>query len=418
MALYIKNATVLDWKTFILTKGHLKINRDSDPSIEFITTCPAEAYDGKGKIITKSFACAHHHAYSALACGMPAPLRQPGNFRQVLEYIWWNLDKKLDPEIIRASALVTALACARNGVTFIIDHHASPNAISGSLDTIAAAFEEVGLNHLLCYEISDRDGEKRRRQGLEETERYLNSHQGLVGLHASFTVGDQLLQAAVNLAGKYNSGIHIHVAEDPADQTECIENHGCRVIERLDNAGALASNKTLLAHCIHLDDDERKILAESRAWIAINTESNLNNQVGLFSNKGTLEQKVLLGTDGMHSDMLRNAQINHFVHKQADQLDLTASYRRLRRVHHYLEENKIGGDGANNLIILKYQSPTPVDSDNWLGHLYYGLTAADITGVICNGEWIIRDGRFTKVDQTLIYRFSNEQARRLWKKLN
>jgi cytosine/adenosine deaminase-related metal-dependent hydrolase len=111
-------------------------------------------------------------------------------------------------------------------VTFIIDHHASPCAISGSLDMIAAAFEEVGLNHLLCYEISDRDGEKRRRQGLEETERYLNSHQALVGLHASFTVGDQLLHAAVNLAGKYNSGIHIHVAEDPADQTDCIENHG------------------------------------------------------------------------------------------------------------------------------------------------------------------------------------------------
>ena len=229
MAFYLKNATYIDWKTFEFSNTDIKIGEGLDGNIEFLSPgnpIPEEPriIDCTGKYVTKSFAVGHHHVYSALARGMPAPKKTPENFREILQYIWWNLDKNLDLEMIEASALVTAMDCAKSGATFAIDHHASPNAIKGSLETIANAFEKVGVSQLLCYEVTDRDGIDKTTQGLEETESYLQNNQGLVGLHASFTVGEETLKKAVDVADKYNSGIHIHVAEDKYDQEYCINN--------------------------------------------------------------------------------------------------------------------------------------------------------------------------------------------------
>lgn len=417
MALYLKNVTYIDWQNFEITQGNLRISESVNGDIEFIDTIPEDSYNCQGKLLTKSFACGHHHAYSALARGMPAPSKQPNNFKEILEYIWWNLDKKLDADSIRASALVTAINCAKNGVTFVIDHHASPFAIKGSLNLIAEAFEKIGINHLLCYEMSDRDGSKIRQQGLDETEAYLQNHQGLVGLHASFTVGDDLLKFAITLAQKYSSGIHIHIAEDGVDQELCQKNHQMRVIERLSQAGALDYEKTILAHCIHLDENERRLLKDSKAWIAVNTESNLNNHVGLFSNDGDLEDKVILGTDGMHSDMIRSAQINFFIHKDNDHLSFMDSYQRFRRAHHYIHSNGFSGDSANNLVIFDYKSPTPVTADNWLGHFFYGLNSSDVDSVIANGKWVLKEKKLLNIDEEKILRFAKDQAVKLWEKL-
>lgn len=417
MALYLKNVTFIDWQDHQIKTGNIKVEDKAQNSIEFIQDLPDDAVDCQGKIVTKSFVCAHHHAYSALARGMPFPDNKPENFVQILEYIWWNLDKQLDQDIIRASALVTGLNCLKNGVTFIIDHHSSPLAIENSLEILANSFEELGINHLLCYEMSGRDGEECQQKGLWETEQYLQNHVGLVGLHASFTVSNTLMKSASDLAEKYNSGIHIHVAEDLADQVECQKEHQKRVIQRLDDFGILDLPKTILGHCIHLNDSERKILSDSKAWIAVNTESNLNNNVGLFSNEGGLEDKVLLGTDGMHSDMLRSAQFNYFTHKDSDNLSIPDFYSRLRRAHNYLKNNDFSGDSENNLVILNYESPTPVTSENWLGHMFYGLTSNHVESVISNGKWVVKDRRLVKKSENEILSFANEQALRLWEKL-
>jgi cytosine/adenosine deaminase-related metal-dependent hydrolase len=417
MALFLKNVVFIDWQNHLITNGNLKVESGVDGSVEFVEDYPKDAVDCQGKIVTKSFVCAHHHAYSALARGMPFPEKNPENFVQILEYIWWNLDKKLDEDMIRASALATGLNCLKNGVTFIIDHHSSPNAIDDSLKILADVFEELGINHLLCYEMSARDGQACQEKGLAETERYLQKRQGLVGLHASFTVGDDLMKSASDLAEKYNSGIHIHVAEDLADQESCQKEYNMAVINRLENYGILDYSKTILGHCIHLDQSERTILANSKAWIAVNTESNLNNNVGLFSNEGGLEEKVLLGTDGMHSDMLRSAQYNYFTHKDRDALTVPDFYSRLRRAHAYLKTNDFHGDGDNNLVIFDYDSPTPVTSDNWLGHMFYGLTSNHVNSVIAKGEWVIRDRKLVKKTEEEILAFTHEQAIRLWDNL-
>jgi len=422
MSLLLKNATYINWKTLEFTQTNILVTEGIDGAIRFVDNLEGleedhEVLDCSGKFVTKSFAVGHHHAYSALARGMPAPEKTPTNFLEILKYIWRNLDKSLDKESIRASALATAIACAKAGSTFVIDHHASPNCINGSLDIIAEAFNEVGVNHLLCYEISDRDGQKSTVEGLGETERYLQKNQGLIGLHASFTVGNETMEKAANLMRKFNTGIHIHVAEDTYDQKHCEDNYQKRVIERLHDFGLLNSSKTILAHCLHLEESERELIRKSKAWIVENMESNLNNKVGYFNGDG-LGERIIFGTDGMHSDMLRSARAAFFAGQKHDNIDFVSAYARFRNVHHYLESNGFLGDGDNNLAVLDYPSPTPLDKDNFLGHFIFGLTSNDVQHVISDGKLIVKDKVILTVDEDEVLDFTREQAIKLWERMS
>ena len=233
MSLYLRNATWIDPETFKATTTTIKVEEGPSGGMALDAHAPVECppedtvLDCTGRLVTPSFGCGHHHIYSALARGMPPAPKAPANFLEVLEYVWWRMDKKLDHDMIEASALVTGLYCAKNGVTFVIDHHASPFHLDGSLETIAKALDRVGLGHLLCYEISCRDGEEIKEKGLDETDAFLSSgRKGHVGLHASFTVDDDLLGRAVDLARKHKTGVHIHVAEGIEDQEHCARTYG------------------------------------------------------------------------------------------------------------------------------------------------------------------------------------------------
>jgi len=420
MQIVLTNATFIDWECLDFKVSHILVEEGSQGKIHFIDQLPLTeelkkfiVIDCKGKFVTKSFACGHHHAYSALARGMPPPKKNPENFFEILKYIWWTLDKCLDKEMIKASALATAMACAKNGVTFVIDHHASPNYVNGSLEIIAAAFEKVGLSHLLCYEISDRDGIEIAKNGLTETGNYLRKHQGLVGLHTSFTVGDETMKNAVDLSLKYNSGIHIHVAEDYYDQEECLKKHGLRVVERLEKHGVLDSEKTILAHCIHLNDHEKDIVKNSKVTVVQNMESNLNNKVGRFTGNG-LSTNIMFGTDGMHSDMLQSSKFAFFAGQQYDIIDYAETYRRFRQVHHYIKKNNFNGDGENNLVVLDYDTPTEMNKENFLSHFIFGIESKHIQHVISSGKLIVKDGQIQTVNEEETLRFTKEAGRKLW----
>ncbi|HNW98482.1 MAG TPA: amidohydrolase family protein [Bacteroidales bacterium] len=419
MTIYLKDATFINWQTLEFKKSNIKINSGINGNIDFIDeirTKPTDkVIDCKGKYVTKSFACGHHHVYSALSRGMHPPKKSPENFYEILKYVWWTLDKCLDEEMIEASALVTAVACAQNGVTFVIDHHASPFAIDGSLETIANAFNKIGVSHLLCYEISDRDGEDIAQKGLAETENYLKAEQGLVGLHASFTISDKTLESAVALAREYNSGIHVHTAEDKYDEEECLKNYHCRVIERLNNYGALDFSKTILGHCLHIDEHEKKIIQNSKAWVVQNSESNLNNNVGYFNSRG-LGENIMLGTDGMHSDMLRSAKSAFYVGQGFDNIDYPGAYKRFRNVHRYLKSNNISGDGENNLVVLDYNTPTDFNQNNFYGHFLFGIESRQVQHVISNGELIVHDRKVIN-EPAGLYEFSKEMGKKLWDKM-
>jgi len=423
MSIILRNTTYIDWKTLLFKNTNIVVEQGLDKGVFFFDdynnieiSDVDEVIDCAGKLVTKSFAIGHHHAYSALARGIPPPKHTPSNFHEILKYIWWNLDKALDANMIEASAFATAIACAKAGSTFVIDHHASPNFIKGSLEIIAHTFDKVGVSHLLCYEVTDRDGLDKAQLGLEETDNYLSKNQGLVGLHASFTVGNSTLKQAVELMQKHESGIHIHVAEDSYDQQQCMQNYNGRVVERLNDFGVLDSPKTILAHCLHIDDNERLLLGNSPAYVVQNTESNLNNAVGYF-NSANLGDNIFLGTDGMHSDMIRSAQSAFFVGQANDSIDFLTAYYRFRKVHNYISNNDFAGDGENNLVIFDYDSPTDVNDENFLGHFIYGLTSNHIQHVISNGKLIVKDKLIQTVDEKEIIKFTKEQAVRLWGKL-
>jgi cytosine/adenosine deaminase-related metal-dependent hydrolase len=425
MTLYLKDATYVDWRILAITKTHLAVAEGPEAGLNLVATLPAadqlgtddRILDCTGKLVTKAFGCGHHHIYATLARGMPALAKAITNFTEVLEYIWWHIDKRLDREMIEASALAAAIHCAKNGVSFVIDHHASPFAIEGCLTVIAEAFDRVGIGHLLCYEISDRDGEGPREAGLAETDAYLAAgRQGHVGLHASFTVGEELLVKAVDLAHRHATGLHVHVAEDRADQQDAQTKYGKRVIERFADAGVLGLPKSILAHCIHLSEGERRLLIDSGLWVVQNVESNQNNRVGV-TGYADLAERTLLGTDGMHADMLRSAKAAFLVGQATEGIGFDAIYRRFRNVHHYLDAFGAKGDGENNLVILDYDTPTEVTGDNFLGHFVYGIDARHVESVVAQGRLVVEDRRVTTVDEEEILAFAREMGRRLWEKL-
>ncbi len=423
MGILLKNTTFIEWETLNFRTGDLLVEEGSKGSIRWLKdekeaakAKPLQVIDCSGKLVTRSFASGHHHVYSALARGMPPPPKAPADFREILKYIWWTLDQNLDEDSIRYSALATAIAAAKAGTTFVIDHHASPICIEGSLEIIAGAFDEVGVSHLLCYEVTDRGGKEKAIKGLEENERHLQQNQGLVGLHASFTVEPDTLAKAVELMRKYQTGIHMHLAEDKYDQEHCLQTYYQQVTQRLNEAGVLDSPKTILVHGLHLDARERKIISNKPCWIAQNMESNLKNKVGIFSGKG-LGDNIMLGTDGMHSDMMRSAKAAFFAGQLHDTIHFDSAYRRFRNVHRYLQSNDFRGDGDNNLVVLEYDSPTEVTKENFTSHFIFGLDASHIRDVISKGRILVKDREVQTVDAPAVLKQAQKHAHRLWKKM-
>ncbi len=420
MAIILSNGTYIHPETLEFTKSHLLVHEGIHGKIELLSQLPEntphQIIDCSRKYITQSFVCGHHHVYSALARGMGAPKVIPSNFNEILQYVWWTLDTCLDAEMIEASALSTAMACIKNGVTFVIDHHASPNFIEGSLEIIAKAFDKVGASHLLCYEITDRGGMDKAQQGLDETAQYLKTRQALVGLHASFTVSDQTLQKAVNLAKENKSGIHIHVAEAESDQQHCIEKYNKRVVERLQQHGVLDFEKTILGHCLHLTAHEKELINNSPVWVVQNTESNLNNKVGYFNAAG-LGQNIMMGTDGMHSDMLRSAKAAFFVGQGFDTIGYDSVYQRFRNADRYIQSNGFEGHAPNNLVVLDYDTPTAFSKDNFLGHFVFGLNAEHVQHVISKGTLALKDKKLSNIDEEAVLKHSRMLSEKLWRRM-
>lgn len=416
--LLLKNATYFHPDTFEITNGNLLVEEGAGKGFRFVDdeVLDSKVIDCKGKFVTQAFANGHHHVYSALARGMHPPKKTPENFSETLQYVWWVLDQCLDEEMIRISALATAIASAKRGCTFVIDHHASPNALKGSLEIIAKAFDEVGVGHLLCYEITDRYGESKARESLEESDDYLCHRPGLVGMHASFTVEDDTLEKAIDIAAKHKTGIHIHVAEDPIDEKLTHERYNCSVIERLSKAGALNLNHNVFGHGLHLDATERELIRQSNSWIAVNADSNLNNRVGFFNSEG-LGDRIMLGTDGMHSDMLKSAQTAFFAGQNFDAVNIPLIYKRFRNVSAYLNAKGLAF-GDNNLVVFDYDSPTPIQSSNFLGHFFFGFENRHVCHTISNGKLIYSNGIVMNVNENEILAESRIMSDILWKRMN
>jgi putative selenium metabolism protein SsnA len=394
--------------------------------------------DGEGKLAIPGLINAHTHLYSSLARGMAVPGYSPTSFGEILEQLWWRLDKALDPSSVRASATVGALEAARCGVTTLVDHHASPCAIAGSLDTVCdVVTRKVGLRGVFCYELSDRDGRDARDAGVEENLRFLsetsrgNAHVAAqFGLHAAFTLSDDSLEQVARRLPD-GAGVHIHVAEGPEDETWSERTHGERVVQRLDRFGLLRPN-SILAHCLHLNSAEKDLLRERDAVVVHNPRSNMNNAVGLFDLDGYLARGVLagLGTDGLGCNMLAELFAAGAVQKHSrgdplagsfDQLDALLFRNNPAIVKRLLgfRPGRIAAGAPADIVLLDYVPPTPIYADNLLGHLLFGIAvhALRVSDVFVAGRPILRAGRFSDVDEEAEYARAREEAAALWSRI-
>jgi putative selenium metabolism protein SsnA len=388
---------------------------------------PGQVVDCGGRLLMPGNVCAHTHLYSSLARGVPPPARPPRDFLDLLRLIWWRLDRALDEESVMHSALVGLLDAARCGTTTLIDHHSSPNSIAGSLDVEAEAFESVGLRGVLCYEVTDRNGPAGTEAGLRENDRFLRGSarrllRGTVGAHASMTLEPQTLRSLADLADQHSTGVHIHVAEDLADQTGCMSRYRSRVVQRLDSE-RIVRDKSILAHCVHLDGQEVSLVKQRGAWVAHNCRSNLNNSVGRAPIH-ELGDRVVLGTDGIDGDMFGESH-NAYWRAREDSLDaapdwVTGMLARggdLAAQFFGIPLGTMGVGAGADLVLVDYDPPTPLASGALAWHWMFGMGAHNVTDVMVDGRWIIRDRRFVTVDEEKIRAEARQAARRLWERM-
>ena len=387
--------------------------------------------DCSGRLVIPGNVCAHTHVYSALARGMPYHLAPPTSFVEILQRVWWRLDRALDPVTIRASALVGGLEALRAGTTTLVDHHASPNAIDGSLEIVADALAEVGIRSVLCYETTDRDGDAGARMGLDENARFLRAiagggyplARGMVGGHASFTLSDDTLDAVADLARTTEAGLHIHAAEDAADEADAVARTGLRVVDRLLALGALDA-RTLLAHGVHLSRHEVDAVIAAGAVVAHNPRSNMNNGVGRAP-VVDLGDRIVLGTDGIGADMFEESRVAWFRRREETLAvgpdwalgRLAAGAAIPARLFGEPQLGRLVPGAPADLVVLDGLLPTPVDAGTFGGHWMFGLSAAAVRDVVVAGELVVADRRSTRVDEDALAAEARAAARSLWERL-
>lgn len=394
--------------------------------------------DGQGRLLMPGLINVHMHFYSTFARGLALP-SQPKNFHEILKMLWWKLDSSLDSEAVYYSALIPAITAIKKGVTSIIDHHASPNAVDGSLDRIEDALSQVGLRGVLCYEVSDRNGKGIAQKGLRENERYIkkcrmakgkDSHHlfdAMMGLHASFTLDDDTLELTAELSRSLQRGCHIHLLEDGVDGRITKEKYGRGVVERLQKFGILG-DQTIAAHCIHLTEEEKNLLAQSKTMIAHNPQSNMNNAVGRTDIFGYIKRGVLvgIGTDGMSADLKPDIRTATLLHKH-DLKNYNVGWNEIQQmalrnnpaIFEKVSGQKIGRiepDYLADLILVDYFPPTSLTGDNFWGHFLYGIADAEVDTTIINGRVAMRNKEIPDIDEQEVANKAKIVAKRVWER--
>ena len=424
----ISQGAVLIEDTKILEIGATQALKERFPQAEFI--------DARGNLIMPGMINTHMHLYSTFARGMDAKSKPPRNFRDILEGLWWKLDKLLSLDDVYYSALTPLIECIKTGTTTIIDHHASPNAVTGSLAALAKAAQEIGVRAAFCYEVSDRDGEIIAQEGIQENADFIAACQknpdpmvaGLFGLHASLTLSDQTLAKCSEEAKKLGAGFHVHVAEGIQDVEDCLQNHGMRVVERFQKFGVLGP-KTIAAHCVHINEQEIELLKTTQTQVAHNPESNMGNAVGVTPLLKMLAEgvRVGLGTDGYTCDMFESAKVENVLQKHAA-ADPSVAWAEVPQML-YANNPQIASDlfggtfgeltpGAwADVIVVDYNPPTPLNSGNWSGHLLFGVSGHQVETTVVNGKVRMLNRKLIDIDEEAVCARSRELAQVIWDRI-
>ena len=438
----VTNARIWTNDGQLIEQGFVRIEEGTISAVGPMDELPApesNAFDARGQLLMPGLVNAHTHLYSYLARGMAIDGVEPYSFYDILAQIWWRLDKALNDEANYYSGVVGAAEMLKRSITTLIDHHASSNAIAGSLNQLKrAVVDEVGLRACLCYEITDRNGNEQAQAGIRENIEFLDQVQdenddrlgALVGLHASFTVSDATFEKLFEALGDRPVGFHIHVAEGQEDGVDASLKHGKRTLFRLRDVGIL-NEKTMLAHCIHLSEPEKDLIAEHDAMVSNQPQSNMNNAVGATDIAGFLARGVLLGmgNDGFGSNLLDDLKAAYLVQKHQTQdpkvLDLGQAHRIFFENNYAVTKRllgvklgKIAPGYQADFILVDYDPPTPLHNENMLGHFMFGLCSHfDVTTAFVKGKLVMKDRQVLGVDLKAAYANARQAAQALWDRI-
>ncbi|MFZ0338914.1 MAG: putative aminohydrolase SsnA [Terracidiphilus sp.] len=425
---FLENGCVAIRDGLIVAVGATPQLQAAHPGAKFI--------DARGRVIMPGLINTHTHLYSAFARGMALKDDAPGNFSQILERLWWRLDKTLTLDDIYWSAVVGMIASIRNGVTTIFDHHASPRAVPTSLFRIARAARETGLRCCLCYEVSDRDGAEIAHQGIEENRAFLqyckdlsdDRLRGLFGMHASFTLSDETLDRCGRVAAELGAGFHAHTAEAASDAESCRREHGMSIVHRWNHFGILKA-KTLLAHCVHVDDHDIEELRVTQTNVIHNPQSNMGNAVGCAPVLEMMRRgvRVGLGTDGYTPDMFESMKAANLLlkHDAGDPRVAWAEppqmlFQENARIATECFDRPVGKlvPGAHaDIILVNYDPPTPMSVGNLNGHIHFGFTGGAVETVLIGGQVVMDSRQLLDIDEQEVMAKSRAAAAEMWKRL-
>ena len=396
----------------------------------------AQFVDAGGGVIMPGLINAHTHIYSGLARGLAIEGNNPTNFLEVLEGMWWNIDRHLTLDGTRASAYATVLDCIRDGVTTIFDHHASFCEIPGSLFAIKDVCQELGMRACLCYEVSERDGEEKTLQSIQENADFAkwakDANDGMIkamfGGHALFTISDKTFEKMVE-ANNGMTGFHIHVAEGMNDVYDSLRNYGCRPVNRLLFNGILG-DKTLLGHCIHISPAEMDIIKETGTMVVNNPESNMGNAVGCSPVLQMFQKGITvgMGTDAYTHDMLESLKVFLIIQRHNAALPNVAwcecmdmLFKNNAAIAAKYFEKPLGvlkPGAAADVIVMDYKPFTPFSDENIDGHMLFGMMGKNCRTTIINGKVLYQDREFVGIDEDKINAWTLEQSKKLWGELN
>ena len=394
-----------------------------------------EIVDAKNQYVMPGLICAHTHFYGAYSRGLAIPGDPPTDFPEILSNLWWALDKALDEESVAASAWVCIIDAIKHGNTSLFDHHASPNAISNSLDVIADVVDQSGIRASLCYEVTDRDGDEKALEGINENVRFntrINNGDNLngrlaatFGLHASLTLSDKTLELCQSLAPT-GSGFHIHGAEHTVDEYDSIKKSRLRVVDRLLKNNIL-NERSIVAHSVHVDAKEVNILAETKTWVAHQPRSNMNNAVGIGNIESMMRAgvKVCLGNDGFSNTMWDEWKTAYLVHKLVnldprrmggyDVVEM-AIYQNsaLASQQFNLPIGSIVPGAQADLIFVDYLPYTDINSGNLPWHILFGMHHSMITMTMVAGKILMKNKELVNFDENKIYNEAYRLHKGVW----
>lgn len=437
----ITNCNIITWgnPNQILEKkalfiDHQIIREISEPAI-LIKAYPSESViDAKGQFILPGNICAHTHFYGAFSRGLYIPGPSPKNFPEILNKLWWPLDRSLNADAIRYSALVCMIDAIKHGTTTLFDHHASQNHIEQSLDLIDEAVEMAGVRAALCYEFTDRDGKEKALQGAEENIRYIQkltnqkTHKkaALFGMHASLTISKESMELARKMIPD-DIGIHLHVAEHSIDEYDSMEKYQTRIIDRLKNYQFLG-NKSIVVHAVYIDAKEMELLADSQTWVTHQPRSNMNNAVGMsaIESMDRFGIKVCLGNDGFSNAMWEEWKAAFLSHKlwHRDPQRMNGNLVKKFAVDNNADlaskffSTKIGrievGSQAD-LIFVDYHPFSELNVNNLPWHIIFGFNESMITSTMVAGEFLMRDRKLITLDEETITKEAQKTCAIVWK---